>query len=261
MTEHLEVTRDGSIATLCLNRPERGNALDPALMQAIIDAAEAISTDDRVRAVIVRGRGKHFSVGIDLKAPRPARGPTLQAQRRDAELGSRLIRALQEIRQPTVCAVHGVAHGGGACIATACDFRVAASNARMGYGEVKLGMPLMWHALPLCVRLVGPARAKRMVMSGTAFDATDLHRWGYVDELVPPEDLHDRARAWAEEYAALPPLAVQMIKRSIDAVSGALDAAVMHMDADQFLLATRSADYREGVAAFLEKRDPTFKGD
>jgi enoyl-CoA hydratase/carnithine racemase len=261
MTDRIEVTLDGSIATLWLNRPERGNAIDGALMQALITAAESVSAREEVRVVIVRGRGRHFSVGADLKAPPPAEPPTLQTRRRTSELGAKLMRALQEIRQPTLCAVHGVAHGGGACIATACDFRIAADDARLGYGEVRLGMPLMWHALPLCVRLIGPARAKQMVMSGKAFDAAILHSWGYLDELVAPGHLESRALAWAEEFAALPPVAVQMIKRSVNALSSAMDAAVMHMDADQFLLASRSADYREGIAAFLEKRTPEFRGD
>ena len=261
MSEHLELIRTGRIATLWLNRPDRGNALDAGLMHALMKAAESVSDDDDLRAVIVRGRGRHFSVGADLKASQPAQRPTLQARRRTAELGARLVRALTEIRQPTLCAVQGVAHGGGACIATACDFRIATSDARIGYGEVKLGIPLMWHALPLCVRLIGPARAKQMIMSGRAVDAAVLREWGYVDELVAPQDLDARAHAWAEEYAALPPVAVQMVKRSVNAVSAAMDCAIMHMDADQFLLAAGSADFREGVSAFLEKREPQFRGD
>ena len=259
MAGTIDVSTNGAIATLWLDREDRYNAITVELMNALIDAAGAVSDDDRVRAVIVRGRGRHFSVGADLKAPGTRQ--TLQARRRSTETGGRLMRALQEIRQPTICALHGAANGGGAYIASACDFRIAADTARLGYGEVRLGMPLMWHALPLCVRLVGPARAKRLVMSGDMVDAPTLADWGFVDEVVPESELADRATAWAERYAALPPLAVQMIKRSVNAISGAMDAALMHMDADQFLLATGTDDYREGVSAFLEKRPPVFKGD
>jgi len=261
MTAVVELEEHGALATIWLNRPDHYNALSRQLMAELVTVAERVTDLDHVRAVVIRGRGKHFSVGADLKEPRPDAAQSLQTRRRSAELGARLMRAVREIRQPTVCAVQGVAHGGAACIATACDFRIAASDARFGYGEVKLGMPLMWHALPACVALIGPARAKQMIMSGRTFDAPLLHRWGYVDELAPAEDLEARALAWAEEYAALPPLALQMIKRSVNAVSSALDRAVMHMDADQFLLATSSADHREGIAAFLEKRPPVFRGD
>src|ERR1700742_5169609 len=102
-------------------------------------------------------------------------------RRRGAAFGAQLIRSLQEIPQPTICAVQGIATGAGGCIAAACDFRIGADDARVGYGEVKLGMNLMWHALPICVRLVGPARAKQMIMTGKLFDAATLERWGFLD--------------------------------------------------------------------------------
>lgn len=261
MFEGLSISEQDAVATLWLERPDRGNALDSSLLESLLAAAEHVSERDHIRVVLLRGRGRHFSVGADLKEPPPEPRPTLQTRRRRTELGGRLIRAIQEIRQPTICALHGAANGGGACIAAACDFRLATADARVGYGEVRLGMPLMWQALPLCVHLIGPARAKRMIMSGHGFDAGTLHEWGFVDEVVSSDQLDDRLQAWAAEYAALPPIAVQMIKRSVNAVSAALDGAVMHMDADQFLLATRSRDHREGVAAFLEKRDPDFRGD
>ena len=119
----------------------------------------------------------------------------------------------------------------------------------------------MWNALPICVHLVGPARAKQMIMTGKLFDAATLERWGFLDQVVPLADLDAAARTMAEDYANLPPISVQMIKRSVNQVSGALDRAVMHMDADQWMLAAQSGDYKEAVGAFFEKRKPTFKGN
>ncbi len=258
----IEVRREGAVATVTLNRAERRNAITGEMMRRLIAVSQEFAADEATRVVIFRAEGRDFSVGADLSQMPSAIGPaSLLMRRRAADLGATLMRALQEIHQPTICAVKGVATGAGACIASACDFRIGAEDTRLGYGEVKLGINLMWNAVPLCVHLVGPARAKRMIMTGQLFDAATLERWGYLDEMTPIETLDARALEWAQQYAALPPMAVQMIKRSINHVAGALDRAVMHMDGDQWLLASQSEDYREAVAAFFEKRPPTFTGN
>lgn len=258
---HIRLDRDGAVSIVTLARAERRNAVTGAMMADLESLARGFADDEATRAVIVRAEGSDFSVGADLAASPSARtGASLLTRRRAAEGGMRLMRALQEIPQPTIAAVQGVATGAGACIASACDFRIAGTSARIGYGEVKLGMNLMWNAAPLCLRLVGLSRAKRMIMSGELFDAATLERWGFVDEVVNPAELDAAATTMAERYAALPPVSVAMIKRSLDHLAGALDRAVMHMDADQWLLATSSEDYREAVSAFFEKRPASFKG-
>lgn len=256
----IDVCRDGPIATVTLNRVERRNAVTREMMQELEELGRGFVQDEHTRAVIFRAEGRDFSVGIDLAAA-PAERPSMLMRRRSAELGARLMRSLQEIPQPTVCAVQGIATGAGACIVSACDFRIAADTARIGYGEVRLGMNLMWNALPACMHLVGAARAKQMTMTGKLFDAGTLERWGFLDQIVPPAELDAAARAMAEEYAALPPNAVQMIKRSVNMLAGALDRAIMHMDTDQFLLASLTEDYQEAVSAFFEKRKPRFTGN
>ena len=258
----IEVARDGAIATLTINRPEKRNAITNEMMEEVERTAKNFAKDEKTRAIIVRAEGRDFSVGADLSQSRFQGDPqSILMRRRGLELGGQMMRALQEIHQPVICAVQGIATGGGACIPTACDFRIGGNDARVGYGEVKMGINLMWNAVPVCVHLIGPARAKRMIMSGKLFDAPTLLNWGFFDEVVPRESLDDTAHAWAEEYAALPPIAVQMIKRSINRVSGALDQAIMHMDADQWLLTAHSEDFREAISAFFEKRTPTFKGN
>ena len=258
----IEVSRDGQIATVTLNRAERRNAVTAEMMADLERISREFTQDEQTRAVIFRGEGKDFSVGADLSAP-PSQRPaaSMLMRRRAAEFGAQLMRSMQEIPQPTICAVQGIATGAGGCITSACDFRIGAENARIGYGEVKLGINLMWNALPICVHLVGPARAKQMIMTGKLFDAATLERWGFLDQVVPLADLDAAARTMAEDYANLPPISVQMIKRSVNQVSGALDRAVMHMDADQWMLAAQSGDYKEAVGAFFEKRKPTFKGN
>jgi enoyl-CoA hydratase/carnithine racemase len=258
----IESTRDGRVALVTIRRAERRNAVTEAMLRELVEASRAFAGDEETRAVVFRAEGRDFSVGADLsqRPPSGAKPPSLVMRRRAAELGATLMHAIEEIHQPTICAVQGIATGAGACIASACDFRVGAHDARIGYGEVRLGINLMWNAVPLCVRLVGAARAKRMILGGALFDAATLERWGWLDEVVPRAELDPAARRWAEEYAALPPLAVQMIKRSVNAVAGALDRAVMHMDADQWLLASQSEDFREAVEAFFAKRKPEFSG-
>lgn len=253
------ITRDGAIATITLDRPAKRNALTPASLRQLEKLAEGFRDEPAIRAVIVRAEGEHFSVGADLSSVGGAAEPTVQL-RRTAEQGARLMRALREIHQPTICVIQGIATGGATCIASACDFRIATTATRMGYGEVKLGINLMWNALPLAVELVGPARAKRLVMSGELVDAATLHAWGFVDEIVEPADRDSAALAMAQRYAALPPVAVQMIKRSVNALSGALSASIMHADADQWLLGTRTDDFVEAVSAFKEKRPGKFSG-
>jgi enoyl-CoA hydratase/carnithine racemase len=262
-TSFIDIACEGAVATVTINRPERRNAITAAMLQDLQAAARAFAEDEQTRVVIFRAEGRDFSVGADLAQP-PSKRPgaeTLVMRRRAAELGGQTMRAIQEIHQPTICAIQGVATGGGACIATACDFRIGAEDARIGYGEVRMGMNLMWTALPLVVRLVGPSRAKQMVMTGKLFDAATMERWAFLDQVTPRAELDAAAQAMAAEYAALPPVPVQMIKRSVDRLAGALDQAVMHMDVDQWLLATASADAREAVAAFFDKREPRFSGD
>ncbi len=143
---------------------------------------------------------------------------------------------------------------------SACDFRIGAEGCFVGYPEINLGIPLSWVSLPICVHLVGPARAKRMVILGNKEKAETLLEWGFIDEIVPPDKLIDKAIEMAEEYAGQPPIAAQMIKRSVNAISTALDNAIMHMDTDQIMLAEETEDFKEGVTAFLTKRKPEFKG-
>lgn len=257
---HFRIERRGAVTTVSICRPERRNALTPEMLVELREIAESFRDDAETRAVIIRSDCPDFSVGADIDRMGGEVSSVAQL-RRTAGNGALLLRAIREIHQPTLCLIRGVATGGGACIPTACDFRFATPDARIGYGEVKLGINLMWHALPLAIQAVGLSRAKQMVMTGDLFDAETMRDWGFVDAIFAADAADEAVMELAQGYAALPPVAVQMVKRSANAWAGALDQAVMHADADQWLLATRTDDFAEAVGAFRDKRKPEFRGD
>lgn len=259
--KNLLIEKKGFVATVTLNRPEKLNALSMDLLNELEQAAGEFQDDVETRVVIFTGAGKHFSAGRDLRdrLKQPGEAEFLMRQR-DMHIGPRVIRKLNEMNQITIAAIQGGALGGGACIVSALDFRIGAGDSFAAYPEVGLGMPLSWVSLPLCVRLIGPARAKRFVILAKRESAQTLLEWGFFDEVVPGGELMKRAYEMAAGYAAMPPIAAQMVKRSVNIISSALDHAIMHMESDQLLLAQMTDDFREGVNAFLQKRKPEFKG-
>jgi enoyl-CoA hydratase len=262
--KHLTIEKERHVATVTFNRPDALNALTVQLMHEIIATAEAFREDVETRVVIFTGAGKCFCAGLDLtdiEYIQRFQEDSMLMKLRFLKLGPRMVKAIYDMDQITIAAVNGAATGGGACIAAACDFRVGANDCLVGYPEVGLGMNLSWVALPMCVNLIGPSKAKKMVILAKKENAATLLKWGFLDEVVPAEDLPARARKMAETYASKPPIAAQMVKRSVNAIASALDQAIMHMDADQFLLSSKTKDFTEGITAFLEKREPRFKGN
>ena len=258
---HLKVARDGPVATVTFNRPHKANALNFEILAELEQVALSFSEDIDTRVVIFTGAGKHFSSGFDLTDPNTEFSGPLLLRRRRNRIGAQAITALYNMDQITIAAWNGAAMGGGACIPTALDFRIGTTSCVMRYPEVDLGMNLMWHSLPLCVHLVGPARAKRLVVGGELVAAPTLLDWGVLDEVVAEDQLIPRAQEFAAFYAAKPPIAAQMIKRSINRIAGALDQSIMDMDADQNLLTRSTDDMAEAVRAYLAKEEPIFKGD
>ncbi len=259
--ENITVARGDAVATVTFNRPHKANALNYAILEEIEHVALSFREDVDTRVVIFTGAGKHFSSGFDLTDPSTEYNGPLILMRRRNRIGARAITALYDMDQITIAAWNGAAMGGGACIPTALDFRIGTESCVMRYPEVDLGMNLMWHSLPLCVHLVGPARAKRLVVGGETIAAPTLLEWGILDEVVADDQLIERASAFADFYAAKPPVAAQMIKRSINRIASALDQSIMDMDADQNILTRSTEDKAEAVRAYLAKEEPVFKGN
>ena len=259
--KNLTVEHDGHIAIVTFNRPDKANALNYEHLEEIEDVALSFRDDAETRVVIFAGTGKHFCSGADLTdAGEQYKGPMVLRRRRK-RIGERVINAIVDIDQITIAAWHGGALGGGACITTACDFRIGAEGCFMQYPEIDLGVNLQWKSLPLITHLVGPASAKRLVAGGERIHAETLLAWGVLDELVSIEELMPTAERLAIAYVNKPPVAVQMIKRSVNAIMGALDQSIMHMDSDQNMLTASSKDSKEAVQSYIAKTDPTFTGN
>ncbi len=258
-TLHVDIT--GAIATIRLNRPEARNALSHALMRELTDAAQALRHDTAIQAVILTGTDSSFSAGADLADGARAADQTLLERRETMRAGPALCAAWEALEQITIAAIEGYCVGGGVALALACDFRVLGVGASLRLPEVPLGMNMSWHSLPRLVALMGPARAKRFTIFGEALDTELALAWGLADDTAPTGQALAQARQWAERIAALPPLPVRMSKEAINAAANALHHTATFMDRDQWLLTAQSEDFREGIRAFFEKRDPRFTGN
>jgi len=256
----IRVERREGIVEVALDRPDARNALNGELMEELAEAAGLLRLRTDVRAVILKGADSYFSAGADLSASQARTGLPLIEARRAVMAGPDMCRAWSEIEAVTIAAIEGYCIGGGAALVLSCDFRVMGEGAYLRLPEVPLGMNMSWRSIPKIVALAGPSRAKQFVMFGEAADTARCLDWGFADEAVATGGALTAARRWADKVAALPPLPVRMTKEAVNAVSAATAQASIYMDRDQFLLASSSQDYREGVAAFREKRLGKFTG-
>jgi len=258
----LAVTSDGPIAEVRLNRPAARNALSRGVMRQMIEVAAHFRASTDVQAIIVTGADTYFSAGADLSDPeRSAGGGTRLERRQTARLGPDMCAAWESLEQVTIAAIEGYCIGGAAALAVSLDFRIAGAGAYLRLPEIALGMNMSWGALPRVAALVGPARAKRFAIFCEPCPADEALAWGMVDEVTRAGAALAKARDWAAKVAALPPLPVRMTKEAITAATTAHHRAAANMDRDQWMLTSESNDFREGSAAFLQKRKPAFRGD
>ena len=257
----ITVEREGPVATVTLDRGDGRNAMSLEVLRDLKRVAESFSDDLKTQAVIVTGKGA-FTAGADLKDNALVeRGKMGMLERRHAlRAGPDLCDAWERMEQVTIAAAETYCIGGGVALAVACDFRVMGVSTHLRLPEIPLGMNMSWHAIPRLVALMGPAKTKKFVLFGEKLSASEALAAGLVDDVTPDGQALAGAGEWARRIADLPPNAVRMTKQSVNAVANALHGSATFMDGDQFALAATSEDYREAIAAFLEKRPPRFTG-
>ena len=254
---------DGRIAAVRFDRGDGINALSPEAMRQLTHAARSFEDDGDTSVVVLTGGPKAFSAGFDLKDPegRSRKSMDLGSLRRHLKLGPRLSRAWQGMEQITIGAIEGFCIGGGVALAVALDFRVMSRDAHLRVPEIGLGMNMSWQSIPRMLHLMGPARTKQaVILASERVSAAEAHEWGLVEEVADPGKAFDVAMTLADKVAAQPPLSVAMTKLTVNRLTHALDDLASHMDVDQFALASLTEDHKEGVAAFLERRKPRFRG-
>jgi 2-(1,2-epoxy-1,2-dihydrophenyl)acetyl-CoA isomerase len=252
----VETSRDGAVLTITLNRPDVLNAFDKAMHGAFAAALREARPED-VRAVVVTGAGRGFCVGQDLAEFREATGDIAERLRTSYHPNVLALRALEK---PVIAAVNGAAAGAGLSFACACDFRIASDRASFVPAFINIGLVPDSGATFFATRLVGPARAFEWFATGRRLTAAEAHQWGAVDEVVEHESLPARAAELAAELAAMPTRGIGMTKRLFERAPTATLEDQLEWEAQLQAAATRTEDFREGVAAFLEKRDPDFQG-
>ena len=255
MYRHLNLSSDGCLARVALNRPERRNAFSAELMREMIAAAGELAARRDVDAVVVSGSDGVFSAGADLKdATRWAGGAPLLEQRETSSLGGRMARAWEELPQVTIAAIEGYAIGGGLAFAVALDWRVMARDAFVSLPEISLGIPLTWGTLPRLVNLVGPARAKRLAILCERVDAETALAIGLVDELCEAGSALTTAEQLARKALDKPKHSVMMTKETVNAYASIGAHAASHMAVDQLELAAASPESKAARDAALKRR-------
>ena len=249
-------SRDGAVLTITLNRPEVFNAFNAALHAGLRAALEA-AADPEIRAVVITGAGRGFCAGQDLKEFQEISGSIRERLEQTYHPNIRLIRGLEK---PVIASVNGPCAGAGLSLAAACDIRIAADVATFVPGFIGIGLVPDSGGSWFIHRLLGFARAFEWMTSNRKLTAAEAHAWGLVSEVVEGEQLSTRAAELAETYAGLPTRGVGLTKKLFDhAYTASLDGQ-LEREAELQQEATGTADFAEGVTAFLEKRPPRFSG-
>jgi methylglutaconyl-CoA hydratase len=252
----IQLAHDSGVATITLNRPDKRNAISFQLVDELLAAFDEIERSTS-QVVILTGAGKVFCAGMDLDELKSLVGKTHEQNVEDSTRMAHIFRRLYDFPKPTIAAVNGAAIAGGTGLATMCDFTLTVPEAKFGYTEVRIGfVPAIVSSI--LVWQVGHKVARDLLLTGRLFDAAEARRYGLVNEVVEPDKLLPRARELAAQLLENSPSSVRATKRLINAFIGKqLDSQIAEAIEDNARIRT-TADFREGVASFLEKRKPRW---
>lgn len=244
----VELAIDDGVALVWLNRPERLNAVAPELVDDLLAALGEVAADEEVRAVVLAGRGRAFCAGHDLKAPEPEGDSRVRLERLQD-----VTRRLRALPQPVLAAVHGYAIGAGAEFALGCDLILAADDATFAFPEVGLGLSVTGGASRLLPQLVGPLKARELVLFGDRLDAAAAERLGLVNWVVPADELLERALKWATRLAAQPAGATALAKRALDrGPDGTLETA-LELEVSHALVTEHTPEVAQATEEFRSR--------
>jgi methylglutaconyl-CoA hydratase len=259
MYSTLLLETSGEIATITLNRPEKRNAISTQMISELFSVLEAVE-ESHARVAILTGAGKAFCAGMDLEMLYSIAQQSPEENFEDSRRMANTFRRVWSFSKPLIAAVNGAALAGGCAIATLCDFTLAVPEAKLGYTEVKIGF------LPAIVsvfltRQIGEKRARDLLFTGRIIEATEAREFGLVNEIVPRERLMDRAKELAEVLIAASPSSLMRAKHLLTSTA----AASVDADLERAVLENArircTPDFREGIASFLEKRKPVWRGE
>lgn len=260
--EQITVERDGGVATVTLNRPDKLNALTAVMSDELIDAFTRVREDSDTRAVVVTGAGRGFCAGQDLSefeaAYRSGQRPDIREHL--AHSYHRLIPLVVETRKPVIAAVNGVAAGAGVSLAAACDLRIASEDARFTQAFVKIGLVPDSGGTWLLPRVIGHARALELSMTGDVIDAAAALEIGLVNRVIPTAGFDEEVAAYAARLATMPTAAIGETKELLREALGLSLEDALEREAEAQARMGQTDDHLEGVMAFAEKREPRFRG-
>ncbi|MCL2760634.1 MAG: enoyl-CoA hydratase-related protein [Desulfuromonadales bacterium] len=255
--KYLDISYDNGVATVSLNRPCMGNAINESFIEELEEAFNSLNKESSVKGVLITGAGKHFCAGADIGGMLPL--SPVEATR-FASKGQKLMFTIAEFSKPVIAAVNGAAMGGGLELALSCDFIVAAETARFAFPEINLGIIPGFGGTQRLTRLIGRSKAKQMVFTGAAIEAREALRIGLINSIFPDESLIYDALTLLHKICDKGLLSLRMAKEVINRGYDLDLANACFMERDAFAICFSSEDQKEGMTAFMEKRKPVFKG-